>query len=135
MIKQQKKLYVLLSLVQCALVLGLVAACSKRPVNPDAVTAYRQAQAQKIVLDFTTSVITLNREKKISDELEITLLRIDQQVSDVIRDNPTTWLDAARTVVKNGLEALPVTLRAQVKTFLDDLLQKLNAVLTPTTGD
>lgn len=124
--------------VRIALTLALllvIVACTKRPVNPDAVVANRQAQAQKIVLDFTTSVIALNHEKKISDELEITLLRIDQQVSDVIRDNPTNWLDGAKTIVKNGLEALPETLRVQVKTFLDGLLQKLSTVLAPAVGD
>lgn len=117
------------------LLLLALTACTKRPVNPDAVAAQRQAEAQKVVHDFTTTVITLNHEGKLSDALEITLLRINQQVSDVIRDKPTNWLDGARTAVKNSVEALPPATQTQVRTFLDSLLVKLASVLNGGSDD
>jgi len=120
--------------IAVGIVIGLAAAwtfvmgCAKANVAPDAQQAYKQAQAQKISHDFTRVVIQANKDGRLTDALTETLLRINKQVSDVIAANPQGWLEQAKTVAKNGREALPPDLQLKIGALLDSLIQQLSEV-------
>jgi hypothetical protein len=103
-------------------------ACSKRPVAPDAVTAHRQAEAMKISHDVTNTLVTANRDGRLTDQQTAAALTINKQVADFIYEHPQGWLDQVKSIIQNGRQALPPDTNAKVGRFLDTLVTQLSEV-------